>query len=878
MWPFVRCPGAPLDPDRGHAPRRRKASLVASALALAAVLGSGTALADARTEARRHFKTGMALIAQKKLVEGLKELERAYEIFPHPNVAFNVAAAQAELGNYELAIGAFRTYLESNPPDRADVEKAIADLQAKIVARTEKEKAPPTPPPPVENPGEKPGDVKPGEKPADVKPGEKPGEVKPGEKPGEVKPPEVTPPDRETKARTEDIYQETVVTASRGAQSPLDSPNSTTIITKQDIRLSGQTRIPELLRRVAGMDVMQITGGDSNVSMRGFNSRLANKLLVLVDGRSVYNDILGSTFWETLTVDVDQIERIEVVRGPGSALYGADAFAGVVNIITIAPGEGKPGFRVGIGDHQQGYGSGWASGRDGDFAFRASVGYTRYPRWTREFAEGRRDVIASDFDQNLGAENLRFDLRMTERIDKNNLITFGGGFARVALNLYGIGPFNDFELKGNVMDVGADYKGKYVNAKAYFTRLDTSAGVNYTYVGHTLYPANPRENVFNAEVEYINDFNTGPLHHDIHAGLGYRLKNISWEYLEQPTAADPGSGTPVEHHGSAYVQDTIKIGEKVSIVGSGRADYVPYLKRLVGSPRGSVVIKPTTRQAVRLSGSTAFRTPSFLESYLALPIQLQLPGVELTSASKREDIKDFILQPEQITSAEASYLNQQSDFFEFEITAYYNRVANLIELAVNRNVTLAEKAAGLGGFDTTTGRYNAAYGGWNNSADVYNVVGGELGFRTYPTEGLDLFANYAINYTKQEHPALSTELDDQRTSHHKVNVGVQVRTKFGLNGEITFHYQSPQVWNEQIATATGIFYQQYQLPAYTLLNARLGFKFLKDHAEVSAVVYNALAEVAAIGDSDANHGLGPQMHPFGNRIGRRVMGFFSYSL
>src|SRR6185436_14127809 len=108
------------------------------------------------------------------------------------------------------------------------------------------------------------GETKPGE----TKPGEtKPGETKPGEtKPGETKPPDViATPDKPGEgtgaARTADVYEETVITASRGAQSPLDSPNSTTIITRQDIRLSGQTRIPELLRRVAGMDVMQITGG-----------------------------------------------------------------------------------------------------------------------------------------------------------------------------------------------------------------------------------------------------------------------------------------------------------------------------------------------------------------------------------------------------------------------------------------------------------------------------------------------------------------------------------------------------------------------------------------------------------------------------------------
>jgi iron complex outermembrane receptor protein len=109
-------------------------------------------------------------------------------------------------------------------------------------------------------------------------------------------------------------------------------------------------------------------------------------------------------------------------------------------------------------------------------------------------------------------------------------------------------------------------------------------------------------------------------------------------------------------------------------------------------------------------------------------------------------------------------------------------------------------------------------------------------------------------------------------------VGVQFRTKVGINGELTFHYQSPQVWNEQVATTSGIFYQQFPLPAYMLLNARLGWRFLKDKAEFSGVVYNALQEFSAIGDNDPHKDLGPQMHPFGNRIGRRVMGYFSYSL
>jgi iron complex outermembrane receptor protein len=884
-------------------PARRRAALVASALALAAVLGSTNALADARTEARRHFKNGMSLVEKKRFSEGIKELEKAYELLPHPNVAFNIAQAQAEAGNLDFAIRAYRTYLQSDPPDRADVAKIMQELEEKLAAQkaaaagatagtTEPGKTPVEPG--KTEPGE-PGKTGPGEpgktavEPGKTEPGE-PGKTGPGEpgktvvepgktvgEPGKTGPKDTAgAADRDRadtsrivgQARTEDIYQETVVTASRNAQSPLDSPNSTSIVTRQDIHLSGITRIPELLRRVAGMDVMQITGGDTNVSMRGFNSRLANKLLILVNGRSIYNDILGSTFWEALSIDVDQIERIEVVRGPGSALYGANAFTGVINIITIAPGEGKPGVRVGYGDHAEAYGSAWASGRDGDFSYRASAGYTRHPRWTRELAPGRLDTHVADIDQTLGSQNVRIDLRTTERINKDTEISIGGGYARFDLDVYGIGPFNDYQLRGDNSDVTVDFKSKHINARAYFTRLAGRASVDYNYLGHTDYLSRPEQNSFDAEVEYVNDFKLpAALKHDVHVGLGYRLKTVTWEYLE--------SNIGGENHGSVYLQDAMSVGKSFTFIASGRLDYVPYLSRVIPSPRASVIIKPTDRQAIRLSGSSAFRTPTFLESYLDLPVQLTLPGAQFISAAKRDDDPAFKVQPEQITTVEASYLNQQNDSFEFELTAYYNRVTDLVALAVARPVTLSDLTGGLGGLDPATGQYTVAHGGWVNTCDVHHVGGGELGGRLYPIEGLDIFANYALSLSAQQLPQGCLAKDapeDKRTSSHKLNVGVQVRTKAGVNGEVTFNYQSAQVWNEQVATTTGIVYQQFPLPAYTLVNARLGYSFFHDRAEVSGVIFNALA---GVGTAD---GAAPQQHPFGNQVGRRVMAFFSYSL
>jgi outer membrane receptor protein involved in Fe transport len=828
---------------------------------------------EARVAAKKAFRAGFDLMQQGKYADGIKELEKAQALLPSPNITYNIARAQAALGNLEAAVAAYKEYLKSEPDDKVGVNAIVAQLEEQIAAKKAAQAAAPTP-----------GEVKPGEgTPGEVKPGEgTPGEVKPGEgTPGEVKPPppklaDVKPgelkgegkPGDDAKglvgeAKTEDIFKETVITASRGAQTPLDAPNSTTIITRQDIQLSGITRIPELLRRAAGTDVMQVTGGDTNVSLRGFNSRLANKLLVLVNGRSVYNDILGSTYWETLSVDVDQIDRIEVVRGPGSALYGANAFAGVVNIITIAPGEGKSGVRTGFGDGLQGYGSAWVTGRQGDVSYRASAGYTRYPKWTKEAAPDRVDLVTQPgVDQNLGAQNFRMDLRTTTKIDETKRFQLGGGYARSDLNFYGIGPFNDFNLATETADASAAYESEYLNVRAYYVRLNAKGGLSYAYGGHTLYPTEAVQNTFNGEVEFTRKFNAPKaLSHDIHVGIGYRLKNINWNYLID----DP----PIENWGSIFLQDTLGFTKYMSLVLSGRLDYVPYLQRVVPSGRASFIVKPTQEQAIRLSGSNAFRTPTFLESYLNLPLEVALPGAELISTSNPPDKPGFILEPEQVTTVEASYLNQQSDLFEVEVNAYYNRVSNLTRLDVPRFITLSGKQDGQGGLNPETGRYTVAYGGWLNSCDVYHVVGGELGARAYPVEGLDLFANYAINFSNQEKPASCPFVSDQRTSQHKLNAGVQLRTKAGFSGEVTFHFQSAQEWTEQVTTADNIVETQFPLPEYALLNARLGYRFWKDRMEVSATVFNALADVS---------GPPAQHHPFGNRVGRRFMGFFSYSL
>jgi outer membrane receptor for Fe3+-dicitrate len=125
-----------------------------------------------------------------------------------------------------------------------------------------------------------------------------------------------------------------VTTVSKTEQKLSQTASAVFVITQEDIAESGATNIPDLLRMVPGMDVAQINANTWAISARGFNARFANMLQVLVDGRSVYTDSFGGVFWDQLDIPLEDIERIEVIRGPGGSVWGGNSVNGIINIIT----------------------------------------------------------------------------------------------------------------------------------------------------------------------------------------------------------------------------------------------------------------------------------------------------------------------------------------------------------------------------------------------------------------------------------------------------------------------------------------------------------------------------------------------------------------
>jgi iron complex outermembrane receptor protein len=141
-----------------------------------------------------------------------------------------------------------------------------------------------------------------------------------------------------------------VTSASRREQLVEDVPAAVYVIGHDEIRRSGLTSIPELLRLAPGVQVAQVNANKWAVSVRGFNGLYSNKLLVLVDGRSIYNPAFATVLWDTEDFLLEDIERIEVIRGPGGAMWGANAVNGIINIITKAASSTSGGFvQVGAG-------------------------------------------------------------------------------------------------------------------------------------------------------------------------------------------------------------------------------------------------------------------------------------------------------------------------------------------------------------------------------------------------------------------------------------------------------------------------------------------------------------------------------------------------
>src|SRR5579871_3600681 len=168
----------------------------------------------------------------------------------------------------------------------------------------------------------------------------------------------------------EKLMEVEVTSVAKRAEKLSESPAAISVLTQEDIHRSGAMSIPEALRLVPGLDVAQVDSQQWAISARGFNDVFANKLLVLNDGRSVYTPLFSGVFWDAQSTLMEDIDRIEVIRGPGASLWGANAVNGVINIMSKSAKDTQ-GWLVegGGGTYEQGFGAARYGGKIGDDAY-----------------------------------------------------------------------------------------------------------------------------------------------------------------------------------------------------------------------------------------------------------------------------------------------------------------------------------------------------------------------------------------------------------------------------------------------------------------------------------------------------------------------------
>ena len=137
-----------------------------------------------------------------------------------------------------------------------------------------------------------------------------------------------------TELRLEELMAMEVTSVSKKAQPIAQTASAIFVVTQEDIRRSGANSIPDVLRMVPGLHVARIDSQKWAITSRGFNGRFADDLLVLIDGRTVYSPLVAGVFWEVQDLPLEDIDRIEVIRGPGGTLWGANAVNGAIHIIT----------------------------------------------------------------------------------------------------------------------------------------------------------------------------------------------------------------------------------------------------------------------------------------------------------------------------------------------------------------------------------------------------------------------------------------------------------------------------------------------------------------------------------------------------------------
>jgi iron complex outermembrane receptor protein len=465
----------------------------------------------------------------------------------------------------------------------------------------------------------------------------------------------------------EDLMALEVTTASKRAERASDAAAAVFVLTRDDISRSGAVTVADALRLVPGVNVAQINANSWAVTVRGFNSRFSNKLLVMIDGRSVYTPLFSGTLWDQQNIVLEDVERIEVVRGPGGALWGANAVNGVINIITRSSRDTKGVLvKAAGGDEYQAQAVVRVGGDIGENgAFRVYGKFEQFDE--NETAAG---VRANDDWRNFrGGFRTDFDLNARDTLMVTGEVSVIDAGETLDVPLL-VAPFLE-RRDAEINRVGAHILTQWTRDLGDGSEISVQGFIDYSDIEIP----QGEEQRLTLDVAAQHSFGMGE-RHDILWGVGFR--NISDEITNSEFVAFADTERSVQIF-SGFVQDTVKATETIDVVLGAKFEHNDYTG-FEFQPSARFVWRAQETVTVWGAVSRAVRTPSRAEDdirAIAAVIPPGFPGNPGPVPLALQFTGDRSIDSETLLAYELGGRFRVSDNVSLDVTGFYNKYADL---------------------------------------------------------------------------------------------------------------------------------------------------------------------------------------------------------
>jgi len=618
----------------------------------------------------------------------------------------------------------------------------------------------------------------------------------------------------------EQLMNEPVTSVSKKEEKLTDAAAAIFVISGDDIRRQGITSIPEALRLVPGLDVARINSHEWAISSRGFNGQFANKLLVLVDGRSIYGTGFGGVVWGIQDVVMEDVDRIEVIRGPGGTLWGANAMNGVINIITKSAKDTQGtlvSITVGTEDHPTTtvrYG-----GQIGtNLFYRAYVKY-----FNRDgLVEANGQDAPDDWKGTQGG--MRMDW---EPADVNRLTLQGDAYYdRITENqdMPSLLPPYSQNVNDINHDSGGNVLGRWVHSLSESSTLTLQA----YYDQFKQEQAQATETCDTIDFDAQHQFTLGE-RNEVLWGLGYR--HLADKFTPSFFVAWDNHQEQVF---SSFVQDQITLApDRFKVTVGSKFEHNDNTGFEI-EPSVRLVWTPTEKQTLWAAVSRAVRTPSRSELDERVNFQVVPPSPPNPFPVLVGNFGNPNLESEVLIAYELGYRMELTKKCSLDLAGFFNDYDNLIE-----------PVPGTPGFEANPSPPHILVPATEENAGAGQTYGVELSTRWNVTENWHLTAGYTWLqlHLNVNNPALDTSPEQQ----------VQLRSEFDLPGHLEFNGAVYYVDQIEAPYGTG----QTKIPSYVRLDLGLvwhptknleigvwGQNLLQDrHAEFTSYKTSMITEI-----------------------------------